>query len=133
MVHHSHAFAALFGVGLLNMPLTDYGMRELPPELAGHGSSMLNWCKQIASVIWLSMLTALLTISTRLFQQSGIEAMQASMSGVNTVFFSPWPLLWPSFGQVLGCCFSIAVKIGLMSYRLDRAFYKGYSGFIGSS
>lgn len=77
-----------FGVGLLNMPLTDYGMRELPPELAGHGSSMLNWCKQIASVIWLSMLTALLTISTRFFQQSGIEAMQASMSGVNMVFFT---------------------------------------------
>ena len=100
MVHHSHAFAALFGVGLLNMPLTDYGMRELPPELAGHGSSMLNWCKQIASVIWLSMLTALLTISTRLFQQSGIEAMQASMSGVNTVFFH----LGRCFGHHLGRC-----------------------------
>jgi hypothetical protein len=77
-----------FGVGILNMPLSDYGMRVLPPELSGHGSSLLNWCKQIASVIWLSILTALLTISTSLYQQHGMEAMQASMSGVNTVFLT---------------------------------------------
>lgn len=77
-----------FGVGLLNMPLTDYGMRELPAKLTGHGSSLLNWCKQIASVIWLSMLTALLSISTNLYQQAGVEPMQASMSGVNTVFLT---------------------------------------------
>jgi len=77
-----------FGVGLINMPLTDYGMRELPVQLSGHGSSMLNWCKQIASVIWLSILTALLTISTRLYQAQGAGELQASMIGVNTVFFT---------------------------------------------
>ena len=77
-----------FGVGILNMPLSDYGMRVLPPELSGHGSAMLNWCKQIASVIWLSMLTALLTISTEYYGQHGAEPMQASMAGVNVVFLT---------------------------------------------
>lgn len=77
-----------FGVGMINMPLTDYGMRVLPSELSGHGSSMLNWCKQVAAVIWLSILTALLSISTDYYQQNGVEEMQASMSGVNVVFLT---------------------------------------------
>lgn len=89
-----------FGVGMINMPLTDYGMRVLPAGLSGHGSSMLNWCKQIASVIWLSILTALLAISTNYYQHNGVEVLQASMSGVNIVFLT--------LALALGCVWIIA-------------------------
>lgn len=76
-----------FGLGMLNMPLSDYGMKVLPAELSGHGSSMLGWCKQIAMVVWLNIMTAVLTISTNFYLGRGMQEAQASMCGVNTVFF----------------------------------------------
>ena len=86
------------GIGLVNMPLTDYGMSIIPISLSGHASAMLNWCKQVTAVIWLSMLTALLsfrmTYHYRLNGNVG-EAIEgtgtynvAEMQAVNDVFLT---------------------------------------------
>lgn len=87
-----------FGIGLVNMPLTDYGMSIIPISLSGHASSMLTWCRQLSSVIWLSMLTALLSFRMNThYSASGhtgtaIEGTaaynMAEMQAVNDVFFT---------------------------------------------
>ena len=87
-----------FGIGLVNMPLTDYGMSIIPIRLSGHASSMLTWCRQLSSVIWLSMLTALLSFRmTSHYVANGhmevaVEGTKAynfaEMQAVNDVFFT---------------------------------------------
>ncbi len=87
-----------FGIGLVNMPLTDYGMSIIPIRLSGHASSMLTWCRQLSSVIWLSMLTALLSFRmTSHYAANGhmevaVEGTKAynfaEMQAVNDVFFT---------------------------------------------
>lgn len=87
-----------FGIGLVNMPLTDYGMSIIPITLSGHASSMLTWCRQLSSVIWLSMLTALLGFRMSLHYAANgnlgtaVEGTAtynfAEMQAVNDVFFS---------------------------------------------
>lgn len=86
------------GVGLLNMPLTDYGMSIIPLSLSGHASAMLSWCRQVTSVIWLSMLTALLSFRMSYHYQlngnigeivEGTAAYNtAEMQAVNDVFLT---------------------------------------------
>lgn len=87
-----------FGIGLVNMPLTDYGMSIIPIRLSGHASSMLSWCRQLSSVIWLSMLTALLSFLMAYHYTAngnvgaGVEGSAAynfaQMQAVNDVFFT---------------------------------------------
>lgn len=86
------------GIGLVNMPLTDYGMSIIPIRLSGHASSMLSWCRQLSSVIWLSMLTALLSFRmTYHYAANGNVGAAAEgsaaynfaeMQAVNDVFFT---------------------------------------------
>jgi hypothetical protein len=60
------------GLGMVKMPLTDYGLGSVPNYLSGHASSLFNWGKQIASVITTNVLTVLLSINTsRYFTEAG--------------------------------------------------------------
>lgn len=60
------------GMGMVKMPLTDYGLGSVPGSLSGHASSMFNWGKQIISVITTNILTVLLSINTnRYYVEAG--------------------------------------------------------------
>lgn len=52
-----------FGISLINMPLTNYGLSAVPSELSGHASSLFNWSKQAIQVISINILTVLLNIN----------------------------------------------------------------------
>ena len=56
-------YAAVFGLALLQMPLTNYGLGAVPVELAGHASSMFNWSKQVVQVVSTNILTVLLSLN----------------------------------------------------------------------
>lgn len=52
-----------FGLALIQMPLTNYGLGAVPPHLAGHASSMFNWAKQMVQVVSTNILTVLLSLN----------------------------------------------------------------------
>ncbi len=52
-----------FGLGVIQMPLTNYGLCAVPKELSGHSSSMFNWSKQVAQVVSTNILTVVLSIN----------------------------------------------------------------------
>lgn len=83
-----------FGLALLQMPLTNYGLGAVPVELAGHASSMFNWGKQVVQVVSTNILTVLLSLNlTRYYLAAGNTGVpvegtmayrQAAIQAVNT-------------------------------------------------
>lgn len=62
------------GMGMVKMPLTDYGLGSVPSYLSGHASSMFNWGKQMASVISTNILTVILSINiARYYAEAGFK------------------------------------------------------------
>lgn len=88
-----------FGLGLEQTPLSDYGMKMIPQEMAGHASSMLSWCKQIATIVSTDVLTIAMSINTtRYYKTLGGGAMidknttvyqEALLKAVNMDYFYP--------------------------------------------
>lgn len=86
-----------FGLGMTNMPLTNYGLGAVPQKLSGHASSMFNWAKQLVQVVSTNILTVLLSINlTRYYLAAGntgvpVEGTMAynlaATQAVNTDFF----------------------------------------------
>lgn len=81
------------GIGLSSMPITDYGMKFIPPETAGHGSSLLNWCKMMATSLSLSIFTMVLGMRTSYYQQTMPGAL-GQLMGINDVFIYSGLLLF---------------------------------------
>ena len=52
-----------WGLGMAQTPLSDYGMKMISQEMAGHASSLLNWSKQMATVVSTNVLTIVLSIN----------------------------------------------------------------------
>ena len=52
-----------FGLGVANMPLTNYGLGAVPQNLSGHASSMFNWSKQLVQVVSTNILTVMLSVN----------------------------------------------------------------------
>ena len=52
-----------FGLGMANMPLTNYGLGAVPQDMSGHASSMFNWAKQLVQVVSTNILTVMLSIN----------------------------------------------------------------------
>ncbi len=52
-----------FGLGMTNMPLTNYGLGAVPQHMSGHASSMFNWAKQLVQVVSTNILTVMLSIN----------------------------------------------------------------------
>jgi len=62
------------GMGMVKMPLTNYGLGNVPSSLTGHASSMFNWGKQIVTVISINILTVVLSINTaRYYAEAGFK------------------------------------------------------------
>ncbi len=76
-----------FGIGLMGMPVTDHGMRALPPELQDDGSTLINWAKLMGNSFALSIFTMVYTVvETGAIAESG--EMLAMVKGVDIVFIS---------------------------------------------
>lgn len=74
------------GIGLSSMPITDYGMSSLERELSGHGSSLINWFKMMATSLSLSIFTMILNLRIAHYSRT-MDAVTAQMSGIDDVFF----------------------------------------------
>lgn len=60
------------GMGLAQMPLTNYGLAGVPDYLSGHASSMYNWAKQLAQVVSTNVFTVIMSMNlTRYYLAAG--------------------------------------------------------------
>ena len=61
-----------FGMGMMQMPLMDYGMSAVPPNMSGHASSLFNWGRQFIQVVSTNILTVILSLNiNRYYQAAG--------------------------------------------------------------
>ena len=74
------------GIGLCSMPITDYGMSSLSREEAGHGTSIINWFKMMATSLSLSIFTMVLNLRIAHYGET-MDLMNAQMHGICDVFF----------------------------------------------
>ena len=82
------------GLSLLQMPLTNYGLSSVPPEMSGHASSLYNWGKQVVQVVSTNILTVILSLNlNRYYWAAGntgtpvegtMEYRLAAIQAVNT-------------------------------------------------
>ncbi len=74
------------GIGLSSMPITDYGMSALSRELSGHGTSLINWFKMMATSLSLSIFTMVLDLRI-VHHSKTMDMMNAQMMAIGDVFF----------------------------------------------
>ncbi len=65
-----------WGLGMAQTPLSDYGMKGISQEMAGHASSLLNWSKQTATVVSTNILTIILSINTSRYYAAATGSKQ---------------------------------------------------------
>ena len=71
----------------MGMPVTDHGMRALPPELLDDGSTLVNWAKLMGNSFALSVFTMVYSIVSSDIEGAGGEIL-AMVKGVDEVFVS---------------------------------------------
>lgn len=82
------------GLGLVQMPLADYGMSGIDSQLTGHASALFNWGRQTVTVVSTNILTIVLSLNiTRYWRDLGqtgspiegsLAYQQASMSAIDS-------------------------------------------------
>ena len=75
----------LFGLSLVNMPITTWGMNALPNEIVNHGTSVNNTLRQVAG----SLGTALIISASTMVTSASTPVMgvsQASFFGIDVAF-----------------------------------------------
>ena len=75
------------GIGIMGMPVTDHGMRALPPGLQDDGSTLVNWAKLMGNSFALSVFTMVYSIVSSDIEGAGGEIL-AMVKGVDEVFVS---------------------------------------------
>lgn len=80
------------GIGIMGMPVTDHGMRALPPELQDDGSTLINWAKLMGNSFALSVFTMVYTV-VETGAAAEVGEMLAMVKGVDIVFISSAILL----------------------------------------
>lgn len=81
------------GIGILGMPITDHGMRVLPPQQTDDGATLINWIKLMASSLSLSVFTMVYTMVVNNAMAKGANEILAEVQGVDAVFISSGILL----------------------------------------
>lgn len=81
------------GIGLSSMPIMDVGMKSIPKEITGHGSSLINWCKMMATSLSLSIFTMVLGVRTTHYQ-TYLPMVEGQLMGINDVFIYSGILLF---------------------------------------
>jgi EmrB/QacA subfamily drug resistance transporter len=74
------------GLGIAFMPLFMIMMSEVPPELAGLGSGVLQTVQQFGGALGLALLTALAGSRTSALEQDGAGATEALVGGYHLTF-----------------------------------------------
>lgn len=98
------------GIGLSSMPITDYGMSALSREVSGHGTSLINWFKMMATSLSLSIFTMVLNLRIAHYSET-MDMMHAQMNAIGDVFLYS--------GMIL--LFNVAMTLSLKSNRnLER-------------
>lgn len=85
------------------MPIMDVGMESIPKAITGHGSSLINWCKMMATSLSLSIFTMVLGMRTAHYQ-TYLPAAEGQLMGINDVFIYSGLLLFVA--TVLGAFLS---------------------------
>ena len=66
------------GLGMVQMPLADYGMSGIASNLTGHASAMFNWGRQTVTVVSTNILTIVLSLNiTRYWRLAGEQGAPA--------------------------------------------------------
>lgn len=103
-----------FGMSVLNMPLTNYGIGAVPPILSGHASSFYNWSKQVVQVVSTNILTVLLSLNLSRYylmagnygvpQEGTMEYRLAAIQAVNTDY------MYLAVALTISLCCTLLIK-----------------------
>lgn len=74
----------MFGMSLVNMPLTTWGLNALDNRMIAHGSAINNTARQVAGSIGTAILITIMAIVTALNKDAG--ALEATLSGMHAAF-----------------------------------------------
>lgn len=91
------------GIGLMGMPITDHGMRELSSEKSDDGSTLINWSKLIMTSFSLSIFTLLYEIVVAKYEMT-VSSIEAMVHGVDIIF------LTSGIACILGMLLSLKLK-----------------------
>lgn len=74
----------MFGIAILMMPLTTWGLNALPNKMIAHGSAINNTGKQVAGSIGTAILITTMAVITRSKMEEGFVA--ATLAGMHATF-----------------------------------------------
>lgn len=74
----------MFGLSLVNMPITTWGLNALENKMIAHGSAINNTARQVAGSIGTALLITIMAMVTALNQSAG--EVQATLSGMHAAF-----------------------------------------------
>lgn len=74
----------MFGLSLVNMPLTTWGLNALDNRMIAHGSAINNTARQVAGSIGTAILITIMAIVTALNKDAG--TLEATLSGMHAAF-----------------------------------------------
>ncbi len=91
------------GIGLMGMPITDHGMRELSSEKSDDGSTLINWSKLMMTSFSLSIFTLLYEVVVAKYEMTA-SSIEAMVHGVDIIF------LTSGIACILGMLLSLKMK-----------------------
>lgn len=74
----------MFGLSLVNMPITTWGLNALENRMIAHGSAINNTARQVAGSIGTALLITIMSMVTALNKTAG--SVQATLSGMHAAF-----------------------------------------------
>lgn len=74
----------MFGMSLVNMPITTWGLNSLDNRMIAHGSAINNTARQVAGSIGTAILITIMAMVTALNRNAG--EIQATLSGMHAAF-----------------------------------------------
>lgn len=77
--------ARMFGLSLVNMPITTWGLNALDNRMIAHGSAINNTARQVAGSIGTAILITIMAMVTAFNHSAG--SVQATLSGMHAAFF----------------------------------------------
>ncbi len=88
-------------LGFMSPIINNYAMSAVPPALAGHGSALMGWTRQLITTLSLSVFTSILNLREMIYldQQMAVELgaveqlRQVQCTAINDITFYSWIVL----------------------------------------
>ena len=74
----------MFGMSMVNMPLTTWGLNSLDNNMIAHGSAINNTARQVAGSIGTAILITIMAMVTALNQSAG--ELEATLRGMHAAY-----------------------------------------------